>query len=135
MESFNIIVTNQRMVFAQITNQMIKDEAARNRGQGIGGVFRAMTSGFTLWQRYLQIPPDQALQENPGNFAVFLNQVRKVKYNGASGGLQIGINVGGDDDEPAKLEIETVGGKYNFGIATQFQQQTHQVLKGAGLIK
>ena len=39
------------------------------------------------------------------------------------------------NDKPAKLEIETIGGKYEFDIILQFQQQTHQVLKAAGLVK
>jgi hypothetical protein len=73
MESFNIIVTNQRMVFAMITSQMIKDAAASHRGEGVGGFFAAMGSGYTLWERYLQMPPEQALHENPNNFAVYLN--------------------------------------------------------------
>jgi hypothetical protein len=145
MESFNIVVTNQRMVFAQMTNDMIKAEAAAHRGQGIGGVFKAMTSGYSLWQRYPQMSPDQALAETPGNFGVYLNQIRKVKYSGtkvlfSKGGLAVGMNIGfgvggNDDDKPAKLEIETIGGKYEFDIILQFQQQAHQVLKAAGLVK
>ena len=135
------------MIFAQMTADMIKAEAATHRGQGIGGMFKAMTSGYTLWQRYLQMSPDQALAETPGNFGVYLNQIRKVKYNGSKaifskGGISVGLNVGfgigagdDDDDKPAKLEIETIGGKYEFGIFMQFQQQTYQVLKAAGLIK
>jgi len=143
VESFNIVVTNQRMIFAQMTPQMIKDEAAKNRGGGVGGFFKAMTSGYTLWQRYLQMPPDMALQETPGNFVVYLNQIRKVKFSGdkvlfSKGGVSVGLHVGvggHDDDKPTKLEIETTGVKYSFDIIMQFQQQTHQVLKGAGLIR
>ena len=71
MEVFNIIVTKQRMVFALMTSQMIKDAAASHRGEGVGGFFQAMGSGYTLWERYLQMPSEQALHENPNNFAVF----------------------------------------------------------------
>jgi len=145
MEAFNIIVTNQRMIFAQMTSEMIKAEAATHRGQGIGGVFKAMGAGYTLWQRYPQMSPDQALAEIPGNFGIYMNQIRKVKYTGtkvlfSKGGiavdLNVGFGVGGDDDnKPAKLEIETIGGRYEFEIIMQFQQQTYQVLKAAGLVK
>ena len=78
--------------------------------------------------------------ETPGNFGIYLNQIRKVKYSGTKvlfgkGGLTVGMNLsiglggGDDDDKPAKLEIETIGGKYEFEIVLQFQQQTYQVLK------
>jgi hypothetical protein len=146
MESFNIVVTNQRMIFAQMTADMIKAEAATHRGEGIKGIFKAMGAGYSLWQRYPQMSPDQALAETPGNFGVYMNQIRKVKYSGtkvlfSKGGLAMGMNLniglggGDDDDKPAKLEIETIGGKYEFDIIMQFQQQTYQVLKAAGLVK
>jgi len=145
MESFNIIVTNQRMVFAMITSQMIKDAAASHRGEGVGGFFAAMGSGYTLWERYLQMPPEQALHENPNNFAVYLNQIRKVKYSGgkvlfSKGAVSVGLKVGvgfnnNNDNDNAKLEIDTVSGRHNFEIVPQFQQQTAQVLKKTGLIK
>ena len=53
-------------------------------------------------------------------------------------GLNVGFGISaGDDDnnKPAKLEIETIGGKYEFDIVMQSQQQTYQVLKAAGLVK
>ena len=146
MEVFNIVVTNQRMIFAMMTSQMIKDAAASHRGEGVGGFFQAMGSGYTLWERYLQMPPEQALHENPNNFPIFLNQISRVKYTGekaifTAGAVSVGFRVGGSNNynnrnnDNAKLEIDTVGGKYNFEIALQFQQQTAQVLKKAGLIK
>jgi hypothetical protein len=145
-EAFNIVVTNQRMIFAQMTPEMIKNEAASYRGQGIKGAFKAMGAGYSLWQRYPQMSPDQALAETPGNFGIYLNHVRKVKYTGTKvffnkGGVSVGLNIGlgvgagDDDDKPAKLEIETMGAKYDFDIVMQFQQQTHQVLKAVGLVK
>ena len=144
-EAFNIVVTNQRMVFAQMTTDMIKAEAASHRGEGLKGMFKAMGAGYSLWQRYPQMSPDQALAETPGNFGIYMNQIRKVKYSGtkvlfSKGGLAVGLNIGfgvgaNDDDKPAKLEIDTIGGKYEFEIILQFQQQTYQVLKAAGLVK
>ena len=144
-ETFNIVVTNQRMVFALATSEMIKAEAMSHKGEGIKGAFKAMTAGYTLWRRYTGMSPDQAMAETPGNFCVYLNQVRKVKYSGgkvlfSKGGVSVGMNVniglgGGDDDDNAKLEIETIGGKYQFEIIASSQQQTHQVLKAAGLIR
>lgn len=141
-EVFNIVVTDQRLVFALMTSQIIKDAAASKRGGGIGGFIKAMGSGYTLWERYLTMPPEQVLQENSNNFAVYFNQIRKVKFSGdkvlfKKGVFTIGLKMGstGDDNENAKLEIDTITGKHNFEITSQFQQQTAQVLKNAGLTK
>ncbi len=140
-EMFNIVVTNQRLVFALMTSQMVKEAAASHRGEGFGGYLKAVGSGYTLWQRYLQMPPEEALRENPNNFAVYFNQIRKVKFSGdkilfGTGALNVGLHVGVEDDnDNAKLEIDTVGGKYNFEISTQFQRQTAEVLRNAGLLK
>jgi hypothetical protein len=145
-ESFNIVVTNQRLIFAQLTAQMIKDEAARNRGGGISGAFKAMTAGYSVWQRYLQMPPDQALGETYGNFALFMNQIQGVKFSGdkvlfgkgaVTVGLKLNVGFGGgdDDDKMAKLEFDTSSGRLSFDIMTQFQAQTRDVLRNAGLIR
>jgi hypothetical protein len=145
-ETFNIVITNQRMVFALVTSDMIKAEAASHKGEGIKGAFKAMTAGYNLWQRYPGMSPDQAMAETPGNFSVYMNQVRKVKYSGgktlfSKGGLSVGLNMGiglgggDDDDDTAKLEIDTIGGKYEFEIILMSQPQTKQILKAAGLIR
>jgi hypothetical protein len=140
-EGFNIIVTNQRMVFALMTNQMVQEEVKRNAaGKGFfGGVAAGMSAGYSLWRRYLEMPPEQALLENPENFDVHLNQIRRVKFEGGrtllkKGPISIGLNINRDADEPAKLEIETTGDKYKFDIATEFQSEAREVLKRAGLI-
>jgi hypothetical protein len=144
-ETFNIVVTNHRMICALLTSEMIKEAAASHRGEGVGGFFKAMGAGFTVWQRYLQVPPDVALQENPANFAIYMNQIRKVKYKpdtvlfskGAfSVGFKGGFGGGDDDDKNTKpLEIETMSGKYKFEINDMHQQQVADTLRKAGLIK
>ncbi|MFA5760967.1 MAG: zinc ribbon domain-containing protein [Dehalococcoidales bacterium] len=144
-DTFNIVVTNHRMICAILTSEMIKEEASKHRGQGVGGFFAAMGSGYTLWQRYLQVPPDVALQENPANFAIYMNQIRKVKFKPdkvlfKKGSFSVGFNSsfgGSDDDEKTTrpLEIETMSGKYKFEINDAYQQQAAESLRKVGLIK
>lgn len=141
-EGFNIVVTNHRMIFAEMTNQMVKDEARQKAaGKGFfGGMAANVTAGYDLWKRYLQMPPEQALRENPGNFEIALNQIHRVKFDGGrtifkKGIVSVGFNVNRDDDEPAKLEIETMGGKHKFDIPSQFQGEARDVLRRSGLIK
>lgn len=144
-DTFNIVVTNHRMICALLTSDLIKEAAAAHRGEGVGGFFKAMGVGYTLWQRYLQVPPDVALQENPANFAIYMNQIRRVKFKpdtvlfqkGAfSVGFKGGFGGGDDDDKTTRpLEIETMSGKYKFEINDMHQQQVAETLRKAGLIK
>ncbi|MFA5629758.1 MAG: zinc ribbon domain-containing protein [Dehalococcoidales bacterium] len=145
-DTFNIVVTNHRMVCAMLTSEMIKEESAKYRGQGVGGFFKSMGAGYNVWQRYLQISPDMALQENPANFAIYLNQIRKVKFKPdkvlfSKGGVNIGFKGGfgglNDDNEKTTrpMEIETMSGKYKFEISDMHQQQVAETLRKAGLIK
>ncbi len=144
-DTFNIVVTNHRMICALLTSEMIKEEASKHRGQGGGGFFAAMGSGYTLWQRYLQVPPDVALQENPANFAIYMNQIRKVKFKPdkvlfKKGAFSVGFNSGfggsNDDEKTTRpLEIETMSGKYKFEINDAYQQQAAESLRKVGLIK
>jgi hypothetical protein len=141
VEAFNIVVTSQRMIFALMTTQMVQEEARRNAsGKGFfGGMAAGITAGYDLWKRYLQMAPEQALRENPGNFDIPLNQIRRVKFDGGKtlfkkGGVSIGMNINRDADEPAKLEIETAGAKHKFEIASHFQAEARDVLRRTGLI-
>jgi hypothetical protein len=138
----NAIVTNARIIFAVQTNELVRQEAAQaGQNQGFfGKMASAMTAGYNIWKRYLNIPPEQALRENPGNFAIYLNQVRRVKFDAGrtlfqKGPISIGVGVNRDDDEPAHLEIETVAERLRFDIATHFQEQARTVLRQAGFIR
>jgi hypothetical protein len=142
VEALNAVVTNSRIIFAVQTNEMVREETARaGQGQGFfGKMAGAMAAGYNIWKRYLNIPPEQALRENPGNFAIYLNQIRRVKFDAGrtlfqKGPVSIGVGVNRDNDEPAHLEIETVAERLKFDVATHFQEQARNALRQAGLIR
>jgi hypothetical protein len=140
VEAFNAVVTDGRIIFAQQTNQMVQEEAKKKRGGFLANMAGAMTAGFNIWKRYLEMPPEQALQETPGNFFIPMNQIRKVKYDGGrtlykKGAFTVGLNTKDDDDGPAKLEIETVAEKYKFNVTSAFENEVGDTLRQAGLIK
>ena len=142
VEALNAVVTNARIIFAVQTNDMVRAEAAQaGAGQGFfGKMAGAVTAGYNVWKRYLAIPPEQALRENPQNFAIYLNQIQKVKFDAGrtlfkKGIISVGVGVNRDEDEPAHLELETAGGKFKFDIATHFQEEARNVLRQVGLIR
>ena len=140
VEGFTAIVTERRIVFAIVTNEMIREEAKKDRGGFLANMAGAATAGYNVWKRYQNMTPEQALAENPQNFAIAMNQIRKVKFDAGhtllkKGVISIGVDVNRDKDEPAHLEIETVSEKFKFDIATHFQEEARSALKQAGLIK
>ena len=76
-DAYAVIVTNQRTIFAQLTSKMLKDAAmeAQRKGKEEGKGF------FSRWaeqikatasysDRYWDIPTEEVLNENPGNFSI-----------------------------------------------------------------
>lgn len=138
VESFNVVVTGQRLVFAVMTNDMVREEVQR---EGNAGFLAAMTVGYTFYKRYLNMTPDAALKENPQNFAVDISQIRKVKifagreikdYHSikANRGSLIKLR----QNEKGKLEIETMREKLSFDVPNTSMDTALDALDNAGLL-
>src|SRR5450756_1321745 len=74
-DTYTGVVTSQRVIFAQITSEMLKAAVQQSRdqakaeGKGFSGQWSEQlkaTWGYS--QRYLTIPPQAILAETPGNF-------------------------------------------------------------------
>jgi hypothetical protein len=130
-EAFNVVVTERRMIFAVMTQEMLKEEAKKVRkGGGLLGIFSAATVGYSLYERYLDMPPEAALKENPQNFFVDLNRIKKVKVKE---GRNLTRGTGMSQYEESHLEIETAGEKYKFIVPHDFIDTAREVLRKAGL--
>jgi hypothetical protein len=133
MESFNIVVTERRLIFAVMTNEMVK-ESAKEKGQGgfLAGLAGAMTVGYTYYQRYLNMPPEAALKENQQNFSIDLSRVKKIKLE--PGKHQRDKSRGLEVYENSRLEIETTGEKYSFNVPHNFHEMAQDVIRKSGLL-
>jgi hypothetical protein len=129
-ESFNAVVTDRRIIFALLTNEIMKEEAKKNAGGGIGAIFKAAMAGGNTHQRYQQMSPEDALKENLENFAIEIARIRKVKVQRGSEGFELGPN---QKDEEGKLYIETVGEKLSFVLKNYYCDTALQLLRQAGL--
>jgi len=86
-QTYCLVVTPQRLVFAELTSQMQKDaarradEAAKAEGKGLLGRVAARF-GWTgdMRDKYEQMPVEDALREVEGNFFVPNSGVRKVTF-------------------------------------------------------
>lgn len=84
--SYNLIVTQQRLVFAELTPQMLKSavgqakQEAKGEGRGLFGQWGAMaTANAKLCERYLTTPIDMIIRENPRNFVIYPQQIKNVR--------------------------------------------------------
>jgi hypothetical protein len=131
VEAFNVVVTERRMIFAIMTQEMRKEEAKKEgKGKGLVGVLSAAFSGYTLHKRYLDMPPEAALKENPENFAVDLGAIRKVKVKGGNRWVRSGVT----QYEQGQMEIETAGEKYKFTMPHDIVDRAKEVLRQVRLI-
>jgi hypothetical protein len=117
-DTFNLIVTNQRSIFAKLTTQVMNDtikmrrEKAASEGKGLLGKWGAQMSGFNTYiDRYQTISPEEALLENKENFQIDNSLIKNVKS--ASDGDQ--------NNEMYNIEITTATQKYRF--KTQFDPE------------
>jgi hypothetical protein len=133
IEVFNIVVTSQRMIFASLTTNMIKDAAKDARSQGfLSGLVGSFTAGLNYYKKYYNISPGTILEENPQNFFVEMSRIKKVK-------LDIGRLRSEPDDmnnkyDDSRLEIQTIGEKLLFALPNSYHEEAHAVIRKAGLL-
>lgn len=110
-ESFIVVLTNMRIIFAAQTSEMMqanikraKDEA-KQQGKGFFGQWGAQF-GANSGHRYLEIPLQQILAEQPTNFYITRDQLQSVRVWESSG----------DEDAVSTyyMEFRTAGGKHKF---------------------
>jgi hypothetical protein len=115
-ESWVLVVTDQRLLAARITDELMKSvvEQARAQAKAAGSGFfgqwgAQLKASFALGQRYSAMTPEAILAETPGNWALLPGQVTSIKVQRAS-------RAGGDEVEIdyLKITIETPGGKGSY---------------------
>jgi len=83
-ESFVLVLTNARILVAQQTSELIKEnarlakETAKQSGRGFFSQWGAVM-GSSSSQRYLQMQPQAILNETAGNYFIANNQIRSVR--------------------------------------------------------
>lgn len=112
---YTLIVTERRLIFVEITREKATAavNAARDRakaeGKGFFGQWGAqIASAGSYNDAYWQMPPDAALAETPGNWAV-----ERSEYQGAK------FRTGMSDENtqtPDVLTIKATTGKWKFNV-------------------
>ncbi|MFZ7137249.1 MAG: zinc ribbon domain-containing protein [archaeon] len=114
-DTFSGILTNKRMVFAQMTSNMLKDAInqaraqAKAEGKGFFGQWgEQLKASASFAQRYYSMEPSIALNETPGNFDIQNTAVSEIKLSLKT--------FGNSDNNQKEFEVEFKGsfGKYKF---------------------
>jgi len=116
-DSFGGVITGKRMIFAQITSEMLKDaiNMARDKAKAEGkGFFEQwadqLSASFGYVQKYLTMEPSAILSETPGNFDIDNSSIREIKLTRKD------ISQGNKKIKKYEfeLEIKSSQGKYAF---------------------
>jgi hypothetical protein len=125
-DTFNLIVTDRRSIFAKLTSQIMNEtvkmrrEKAAAEGKGFFGKWAAQMSGFnTYTDRYQTMRPEEALLENKENFQIENSMIKNVKSSS-------------DDDEDRPMyDIEITTATQQLKFKTQYDPE-HDLKKAFG---
>jgi hypothetical protein len=129
-----LMLTQRRVIFVQVTSQMMKQlvadarDGAKAEGKGFMGQWGAQLTAFSAFaEGYLQMPPDAALAQTPGNFAVERSTIVKTKIKTSHADTDSG---GATTD---RLIIKTTEKKYVLNLGAG-KQQAKKALIAAAMI-
>ncbi len=114
-DTYNLIVTDKRCVFALLTadmlNKSIQEANEQGKAQGKGFMDRwgdQMSATMGYWRRYESMDPEAVLRENRENFSFDRSSVKKAYVEHRRRGNQM--------NSPPYYEviIETRGGNYKY---------------------
>ncbi len=118
-ETFNLIVTPDRLIFAAVSSQTMKDavamarQQAKDQGAGALGQLAAQQGWVNaLARQYETMPGAAILARFPGSFSLATAEISRVKLSAADA----------DDDAPqttVALTIEAAGGQHKFELTGQ----------------
>jgi hypothetical protein len=116
-DTFNLIVTPMRLVFAAVTQQMMKDAvataSAEAKAQGKGFLKRVaaqMAWMNVICRQYETMPVDAILAHFPGSYAIANGQIERIRFHESFA----------DEDHEAtrQMVVVTTGGKQRFDLQT-----------------
>lgn len=132
-----LLLTDRRVIFAQSTTAKVMKRrvaSAREGGESEeGAIFRtaAQVDGWLAWaESYLETPPEEALAETKGNFAIERSEITKTSLKTKKrryrdeGGVYV--------DQYDFLFIKAHGKKYEIKLNAG-KCQAKQALKAAGI--
>ena len=120
-EPFSLIVTPTRLVFAAVTQQMMKDAVATANAEAKAqgkGFFKRMAARMAwmnvICRQYERMPVDAILAQFQGSYAIANGQIERIRFHERSA----------DEDHGAtrQMVVRTAGGKQRFDLQTSVRE-------------
>jgi hypothetical protein len=110
-KSYNLVITNRRLIGAELTSKMIAGEAervareAKARGEGLmAQMSKRAFAGINLYERYYSMPAEAIIAENKDNWAIPIEQIESCDMDESDNGY------------PTQLTVRWEGGKNTFSF-------------------
>lgn len=126
-KAFTLVITNYRLIFAEVTNELLEQERERSvagaQNSGFMGKWKAsMASHTNFHERYFRIPPQAILQESPNNYELGPQNITWVKIIGTQYDQDFGKQA------QNKLIINSSFGKKKFNFQRMNTNQVRDLL-------
>lgn len=112
-KTYNLVVTDQRIILAELTSKMIAAEGervakeAKERGENfLAQMGKRALAGVNLFERYYQMAPDAILAENKDNAAIPIAEIRSCDVDR------------GEGNNLARVTLQSPQGKSTFTFDT-----------------
>ena len=126
-QSYNLIITQQQLIFALLTSEMLKKaaEQAKTESQDQGKGFikqwgSVITSSKRITDAYFTMPIANILAENPENFAIQNANIESIKLK---------INMDVESNANDSMTIKHSGGKISCTLYNCSAGDARKVLK------
>ncbi len=138
---YNLVVTDRRIVFAETTKEMLKQAAAdaaresKEQGKGMfGRMATTMVSSRRVYEKYWQMDIGAILKETPGNFAVPLDEVKKISFSLSTVQLRMEQQEMGQSGKD-RMTIKTTKEKYKLTFEPVFTASSTQTSEARTLLR
>lgn len=120
-DTFNLIVTPTRLVFAAVTQQMMKDAVATANAEAKAqgkGFFKRMAAQMgwinVICRQYESMPVDAILAQFPGSYAIANGQIQRIHFHESLADK--------DHEATRQMVVATTGGKQRFDLQTSVRE-------------
>ena len=127
-KSYNVIITNSNLIVAQMTNAMVNEEIkkvreeSKDKGDGfLKRMASTMTAGYHIHERYFNMTPDQILNENPENFLISNDSIKKIR-------IKMGQIHEDGRNQPNTIKIVCNNAKYKYTFTQITSKQVKELL-------
>lgn len=127
---FNLVITNRRIIFANITKEMLnqaaKEAAEEGKAEGRGFLARSalmLKSPERISQKQWSMAPDSILQEDMNNFFIDYNDILSIKIRSGAYIHEQG------QYENDRMIIKTRANKFNLAFESSNSSQAKELLK------